>query len=141
MCIRKVTNIMNYSIGQKASFSKTISEVDVYNFAGICGDFNPVHVNKIEAEKSLFGKQVAHGLLVSSFISTVLGMYLPGPGTIYMSQSLKFIAPVYFGDTISVEAEILDISEKRNAKIKTTITNQDGTIVVDGEAYVKLPLL
>ena len=75
---------MKLIVGQNASFSKTITESDVYNFAGLVGDFNDVHINQVAAEKSMFGKRIAHGMLVGSFISTVLGMYLPGPGTIYL---------------------------------------------------------
>lgn len=93
---------MKYYIGQNASFSKTISETDVYLFAGISGDFNPVHVNKIEAEKTRFGRQIAHGILCSSLISSVLGTRFPGEGTIYLEQTLKFCSPVYIGDTITV---------------------------------------
>jgi len=131
---------MNYYLGQCASFSKTISEYDIYSFAGICGDFNPVHINKEEAKNSIFKGQIAHGILVSSFISTVLGMFLPGPGTIYLQQNLSFKKPVYIGDTITAIVVIEEIEEqKRIAKLKTTITNQNGKIVVDGEAVVKLP--
>ena len=93
-------------IGQKASFSKTITEGDVYSFAGLVGDFNSVHVNLIEAEKSMFGKRIAHGMLVGSFISTVLGMYLPGPGTIYLEQNCKFKNPVFMGDTITATVTV-----------------------------------
>lgn len=125
--------------GQEASFSKTITETDIYSFAGICGDFNPVHVNKIEAGKSIFGKQVAHGMLVSSLISTVLGMYLPGPGTIYLGQKLSFLKPVFVGDTVCANAKIIEITEKNKARLETIIVNQDGEVVVSGEAYVKLP--
>lgn len=130
----------DYYIGQTAYFSKTLSECDVYNFAGICGDFNPVHINKEEAENSIFKGRVVHGILVGSFISTVLGMYLPGPGTIYLKQNFKFIKPVYIGDTISAKVVIEEIeNEKRIAKLKTTVVNQKNIIVVDGEATVKLP--
>ena len=79
---------MNITVGQSASFSKTISEYDVYGFAGIVGDYNSVHVNKIEAKNSIFGERIAHGMLVASLISTVLGMKLPGPGTVYLEQNL-----------------------------------------------------
>ena len=126
-------------MGQKAVFSKTITETDVYNFAGICGDFNPVHVNKVEAENSIFGKQVAHGMLVASFLSSVLGMYLPGPGTIYLSQSLEWKRPVYIGDTICAQAEIIEIDKSNKARLETVIVNQNGERVVCGEAYVRLP--
>lgn len=131
---------MEYYLGQSASFSKTISEYDIYNFAGICGDFNSVHINKEEAKKSIFKGQIAHGILVSSLISTVLGMYLPGPGTIYLEQTLSFKKPVYIGDTITATVVIQEIeNEKRIAKLKTTVTNQKLDTVVKGEALVKLP--
>ena len=87
-------------IGQSASFSKTISEYDVYSFAGIVGDFNPIHINSVEGEKSIFKSRIVHGMLAGSFISTVLGMKLPGEGTVYLEQNLKFKLPVFFGDTI-----------------------------------------
>lgn len=125
--------------GKKGTFSKTISETDVYNFAGICGDFNPIHVNRIEAEKSFFGKQIVHGFLVASFISTVIGMQMPGPGTIYLGQKCKFLKPVYIGDTITAEVTIVSIDSKNNAVLKTIVMNQDNVIVIEGEALVKLP--
>lgn len=130
---------MEFQVGQSASFSKTISETDVYQFAGICGDFNFVHVNKIEAERSIFGKQVAHGMLGASLISTVLGMKLPGPGTIYMGQTLKFLAPVYIGDTICASVRIREIQTNGKAILDTLVKNQNDKIVISGEATVKLP--
>lgn len=130
---------MTFKVGQHADFSKTICEADVYNFAGICGDFNSVHINKIEAEKSIFGKQVAHGMLCASLISTVLGMKLPGPGTIYMGQELTFCAPVYIGDTISATVEIKELLPKGNAILDTVVKNQNGLVVIKGNAKVKLP--
>lgn len=128
-----------FKIGDKGEFSKTITETDVYMFAGICGDFNPVHVNKVEAQKSIFGRPVVHGALVTSFISTVLGMYMPGPGSIYMEQNSRFLKPVFIGDTITVKVEIMDISEKKVASLATKIYNQEEEIVVDGCAKIKLP--
>lgn len=131
---------MEYYLNQSQSFSKTISESDIYNFAGICGDFNPVHVNKEKAKESVFKEQVAHGMLISSFISTVLGMYLPGPGTIYLNQTLSFKSPVYIGDTITAIVTIKEIkSNKKIAKLNTIIVNQKQVVVVDGQAIVKLP--
>lgn len=113
-----------YQEGQTASFSKTISEYDVYQFAGITGDFNEVHLNQIKAEKSIFKNRVAHGMLISSFVSTVLGMYLPGPGTIYLKQSLKFCKPVYIGDTITAIVTIREIQhEKKRAILDTRVKN------------------
>ncbi|WP_252247362.1 MaoC family dehydratase [Clostridium sp. ZBS4] len=131
---------MKYYVGQEASVSKTISDYDVYSFAGITGDFNPVHVNKYEAEKSIFKDRIAHGLLVSGFISTVLGMYLPGPGTIYLQQNLSFRKPVYIGDTITAKVIIQEIDEVKNiAQLNTTVINQHGKVVIEGVALVKLP--
>ncbi|MBI5546706.1 MAG: MaoC family dehydratase, partial [Deltaproteobacteria bacterium] len=98
---------MRYQVGDKASMSKTVSESDVYSFAGITGDLNPAHVNEVWAKKSRVGGRIAHGMLTGGFISAVLGMQLPGPGTIYLQQSLKFTAPVRLGDTITAEVEVL----------------------------------
>lgn len=127
------------NIGEKASFSKTITESDVYGFAGLVGDFNSVHINQIEAEKSIFGKRIVHGMLVASFISTVLGMYLPGPGTIYLEQNAKFKKPVYIGDTICATVIVDKIinEDKGIYSLQTIVTNQDREVVVDGYAVVK----
>lgn len=130
---------MKYYIGQSAQISKTITETDVYNFAGICGDFNSLHVNKIMAEKSIFGKRIVHGALISSFISTVLGMYLPGEGTIYLRQEVNYRKPVYLEDTITARVVLQEILENGNAVLETFILNQKGERVIDGTAIVKLP--
>lgn len=127
---------MNIQIGDTASFSKTISEFDVYGFAGIVGDFNSVHLNKVEAERSIFGDRVAHGMLVGGLISTVLGMKLPGPGAVYLEQNLKFLKPVYFGDTATAFVIVEKIlNEKKGIyQFKTYIENQKKEIVIDGYA-------
>lgn len=127
------------NIGARASFSKTISESDVYGFAGIVGDFNPVHIDSVYAEKSLFGKRVAHGMLVGGLISTVLGTKLPGTGTIYLEQSLKFKKPVFLGDTVTAIVEIAEIlnEEKGIYKLETLIKNQNDEITHEGYAVVK----
>lgn len=132
---------MGYQIGESEEVCKTITETDVYMFAGISGDFNPVHVNKIYAEESLFGKQIAHGVLVGSLLSNVIGMKLPGPGTIYMEQDMKFLKPVYIGDTITAKAEIEEIINpaKNILKLRTWIVNQNREVVLDGYAVVKAP--
>lgn len=129
---------MGMYIGQTASFSKTISESDVYWFAGLVGDFNSVHINQVEARKSIFGDRIAHGMLVGSLISTVLGTKLPGLGTIYLEQNLKFKKPVYLGDTVTatVTASELLNKEKGIYKMETKITNQNTEIVTDGYAIV-----
>ena len=129
---------MALAVGQSASFSKTISESDVYGFAGLVGDFNSAHLNKVEAEKSIFGDRIAHGMLVGSLISTVLGMKLPGSGTIYLEQNLIFKKPVYFGDTVTATVSVEKIINRAKGiyKMKTTITNQNDDMVVDGYAIV-----
>jgi 3-hydroxybutyryl-CoA dehydratase len=127
-------------VGQQASFSKTISESDVYLFAGISGDFNPAHINQAYAEKTAFKTRIAHGMLSAGFISTVIGCQLPGPGTIYVSQTLNFRAPVAIGDTITATAEVTEIlTEKKRVRLKTICTNQEGKEVLVGEALVSPP--
>lgn len=128
------------AIGQKEFVQKTISETDIYLYAGITGDLNPAHVNEEYAKNTFFKGRIAHGMLTAGLISAVIGMKLPGPGTIYMSQDLKFTAPVRIGDTIKAEGEIIEINKERNiAVIKTTCTNQDGVVVLTGTATVKPP--
>lgn len=132
---------MSITIGRSAEFAKTISESDVYLFAGITGDMNPVHINKKEAEKSFAKQRIVHGALVAGLISTVIGMYMPGPGTIYMEQDTKFLRPVFFGDTIKAVVEIVEIinEQKRVIKLDTKVYNQNDEMVVDGYAIVKAP--
>ena len=136
---------MGYTIdqlkeGQRASFSKTVSEFDVYMFAGISGDFNPAHINQVYAEQMAFKTRIAHGMLSAGFISSVLGNQLPGPGTIYISQSMTFLAPVAIGDTITATAEVVEIiAEKKRVRLKTICTNQEGKEVLTGEAMVSPP--
>jgi len=133
-------SINEINVGDRASFEKTISETDIYLFAGITGDLNPAHIDQVEAEKSMFKGRIAHGILVSGLISTVLGMYLPGPGTIYLGQELKFLAPVRIGDTIRAEVEVIEkIDEKNRVKLKTQCINQEGKVVIDGIATVMPP--
>ena len=127
-------------VGQSAQFSKTVSESDVYLFAGITGDFNPAHVDEEYAAKTFFETRVAHGMLTASFISTIVGTMLPGPGSIYVSQEVNFLAPVKIGDTITTTAEVTELlSEEKRVRLKTYCTNQDGIVVIDGEAVVSPP--
>lgn len=128
------------NIGDSATFSKTISEGDVYLFAGITGDLNPAHMDAVSAAEGMFKQRIAHGMLSGSFISTVIGMQLPGPGSIYVGQTLSFRAPVFFGDTLTAKAEVSEkLEERKWVKLKTTVTNQDGKLVIDGEATVIPP--
>jgi 3-hydroxybutyryl-CoA dehydratase len=127
-------------LGDAAEFSKTVSEADIYLYAGITGDFNPAHINEAYAGKTFFKTRIAHGMLTAGFISTILGTLLPGPGTIYLRQELRFMAPVRIGDTITARAEVTArVEEKNRITLKTTCTNQEGTIVLDGEAMVSPP--
>ncbi|MBD3108300.1 MaoC family dehydratase [Bacillus sp. AGMB 02131] len=124
-------------IGDKASFTKTISESDVYQFAGITGDFNPVHINSEHANQTIFKERIAHGMLTAGFISGVLGMKLPGTGTIYLSQKVDFKAPVKIGDTVTVEVEVLEKKDRKKIiRLRTIAKNQLDELVVDGEAVV-----
>lgn len=129
-----------FQVGQQASVTRTISESDVYLFAGITGDLNPAHTNEEYAKKTHFKTRIAHGMLSSGLISAVLGMKLPGPGTIYTGQTIKFLAPVHIGDTITATAEIQSLDLNRNRVVlTTTCTNQDGRVVITGEATALLP--
>jgi len=126
-------------IGQSASVSKTITETDVVLFAGITGDLNPLHVNQPWAEGSQFGGRIAHGILTAGFVSTVIGMHLPGPGAVYLSQTLRFLRPVRIGDTVSARAEVIELIPARHRmRLKTTVRNQRDETVLDGEALVQL---
>ncbi|MDK2920216.1 MAG: 3-hydroxybutyryl-CoA dehydratase [Candidatus Petromonas sp.] len=136
--VGKTINEIN--IGDSASFQKTITETDVYLFAGITGDINPAHLNDVEAKKTIFGERIAHGMLTASLISAVLGVQLPGPGTIYLGQDLKFKAPVKFGDTIKATVKVIEIIKEKNIiKLETFCTNQEGQVVVEGLAIVMPP--
>ena len=125
-------------VGQTASVQKTFSAADITAFAGASLDVNPVHMSDKYAEGTIFGKRVVHGILTSGLISAVIGNYLPGPGSIYMGQELKFTAPVFLGDDITAQLEIIElIPEKKIVKLSTTCFNQDGKTVITGMATVK----
>jgi len=124
-------------VGDKASMSKTVSEFDVYSFAGVTGDFNPVHIDAEFAKTTMFKERIAHGMLTAGFISAVLGTALPGKNTIYMGQELQFKAPVKIGDTVTATVEVLEKIEGKNRLIlRTSVTNQAGVLVTDGKATV-----
>ena len=128
------------AIGDSASHAKPITETDVYLFAGITGDLNPAHVNEQASSLTPFGGRIAHGILSAGLISAVLAMKLPGPGTIYLGQELKFTKPVRFGDTITATCTISElIPEKNIAKLDTICTNQNGQVVIQGTATVMPP--
>jgi 3-hydroxybutyryl-CoA dehydratase len=126
-------------IGQTASLGKTITEADILMYAAVSLDTNPVHLNDEVARKSVFGERIAHGMLSAGLISAVLGTQLPGPGTLYMRQSLRFAAPVKIGVTVIATVEVTALNpEKKRATLKTTCTVGD-EVVIEGEAYVQVP--
>ena len=125
-------------VGQKASVQKTFTAADLTLFAGVSLDVNPIHMSDEYAKNTVFGKRIVHGILTSGLISAVLANKLPGPGTIYLGQELKFTAPVFLGDTITAECEIAEIREDKHiVKLNTTCYNQDGKVVIAGMATVK----
>ena len=132
--------IKELKVGDSASFSKTVTEADVCNFAGVSGDFNPAHMNEVYAAQTPYKTRIAHGILSAGFISTVLGTQLPGEGTIYLGQELKFTKPVFFGDTVTVTCTVTEIIEEKNrVMLETIATNQIGETVIKGMATVMPP--
>jgi len=129
-------SIHDLKVGDSAQISKMITESDINDFARVTGDFNPVHLDQAYAEKTIFKGRIAHGLLSVGLLSSVLGNILPGQGTIYLSQEVRFLAPVRIGDTITARVEVIElVPEKNRAKFRTTCINQDGKEVVDGIAW------
>jgi len=132
--------IEELTVGQSAEHAKTVTEADVVLFAGVTGDFNPVHVDAEAAAKSMFGGRIAHGILSAGLVSAAIAMKLPGPGCIYLSQSLRFTKPVRIGDTITARVEVAEvIAGKKRVRLTTTCRNQQGETVLDGEAVVMVP--
>jgi 3-hydroxybutyryl-CoA dehydratase len=126
-------------VGQSAVFGKTVTEADIMAFAGVSGDTNPIHLHDGFARNTRFEKRIAHGMLSASFISAVIGTRLPGPGSIYVSQTLAFQAPVSIGDTVTAVVIVADINdERRRVTLKTQCLKGD-EIVIDGEAIVSVP--
>lgn len=124
-------------VDAEESFTKTITETDITLYGAISGDFNPVHFNSVYAAGTMFKNRIAHGMLTAGLISALLGTRLPGPGTVYLSQSLNFRAPVYIGDTITAKVQVIEkYPEKNQIKLKTICVNQNGKEVLSGEALV-----
>jgi len=124
------------SVGMTSIFAKTVTEADIVMFSGISGDTNPVHINQLFAEGSMFKNRIAHGMLSASLISTVVGTRLPGPGCIYVSQNLRFRAPVKAGDTVVARATVKEILPERRRVVLTTVCSVGDTVVIDGEAIM-----
>ena len=126
-------------VGQQAMFGRTVTDADIVAFAGVSGDTNPIHLHDGFARSTRFGQRIAHGMLSGSYISTVIGTKLPGPGAVYISQTMNFMAPVIIGDTITAIATITAIDQqRRRVTLKTQCLNGD-KVVIDGEATVLVP--
>lgn len=132
-------NFADLKLGQTASFSKTVTEADIILFSGVSGDVNPAHLDQIYAANSMFKGRIAHGMLSASFISAVLGTKLPGPGTIYLSQNLKFKAPVRPGDTVTARVTVKELNAERKQATLSTQCFVEEILVIDGEALVMIP--
>ncbi|WP_340116950.1 MaoC family dehydratase [Pelagibius sp. 7325] len=122
------------TVGMTAVFGKTVTEADITMFAGISGDTNPVHLDQSFAEKTMFGGRIAHGMLSASFISTVFGTRLPGPGCIYLRQDLRFKAPVKIGDTVEARVTVKEIQSEKKRVVFDTVCTVGTTVVLEGEA-------
>ena len=126
-------------VGQQAMFGRTVTDADIVAFAGVSGDTNPIHLHDGFARTTRFGQRIAHGMLSGSYISTVIGTKLPGPGAVYISQTMNFMAPVIAGDTITAIATITAIDDKRRRVTLKTQCLKGDTVVIDGEAVVLVP--
>jgi len=126
-------------VGDKGSFSKTITEKDVFAFADATGDFNPLHIDEEYARRSVFGQRIAHGILTAGIISTVLGGEIPGLGTIFVELHIKFLKPVYFGDTVTATGTVTEINNPKRVRLMVACLNQRGEDVALGNAIVIPP--
>ncbi|OPX86170.1 MAG: (R)-specific enoyl-CoA hydratase [Pelotomaculum sp. PtaB.Bin104] len=127
-------------VGDRARYSKRVTEADIFAFAEVTGDFNPLHIDQDAAAAGFFKQRVAHGLFTASLISTVLGTTLPGAGTIYLSKEINFKAPAFIGDTLTVEVEVLEKKENKHILVMgTRVINQSGRLLIDGRATVMKP--
>jgi 3-hydroxybutyryl-CoA dehydratase len=124
------------SAGQSATYTRQITDSDVMSFAKITGDFNPVHVDEAVAAKSRFGGRIAHGMLSAGLVSAAIANRLPGPGAIYLGQTMKFTAPVRIGDTITVTLTVTELLSKNRVRLSTVCRNQNDDMVLDGEATI-----
>lgn len=137
----KVANWDDFNIGDKAEHTKTITDEDIQIFAKLSGDFNPIHVNEEYAKTTMFRQRIAHGMISVSLISAVLGMHLPGPGAVYMSQEVKFRNPVFIGDKLTAKGEVVEKFTKKEGKLKflkiqTNVYKQEEELVTEGSALV-----
>lgn len=135
--IEKIYNELK--VGQKSFVEKTITETDVYLYAGISGDFSWLHINQMRAEIGHFKTRIVHGILLLGLISNVVGNHLPGSGTMYEMQSAKFLRPCFINDTIRAQVEVIELMPRGRVKLRTTCWNQHGDMIIDGEAVAIPP--
>jgi acyl dehydratase len=129
-------NPLGLEVGQRARRTKTVTARDVELYTEITGDRNPLHFDPDFAARTRFGRLVAQGGITAGMLNALVAMDLPGPGTVFMSQSLRYLAPTYLGDTLTAEVEVLSVKpDKPVCQLKATITNQDGTAVLEGECW------
>lgn len=124
------------TVGQSAEYSKVVSDEDVKLFAKVTGDFNPVHIDEEAAAKTRFGGRIAHGMLSGGLVSAAIANKLPGEGSIYLAQTMRFTAPVRIGDTVTVSLTVLELLSKKRVRLATVCRNQNGETVLDGEATI-----
>ena len=129
-------------VGATAELSLTVTDAAVLSYAMATGDYNPIHFDEEAGRRSVFGSRVAHGMLSAGLISAIIGTELPGPGSIYRSQTLQFYRPVRIGDVITARVEVLEVMAgvRHRVRLRTSCCNQDGEVVIDGEALVQLPV-
>ena len=131
--MNKFVRFSELKVGDRGEFTKRITEEDVNNFIDICNDTNPIHVDEEFAKSTTLKTKIVHGLLVSSLISTVVGTKVPGPGSVWLDQNLKFLKPVKINDTITAISEIMvKIEERQQVIVRTTCKNQNGEVVIEG---------
>ncbi len=132
-------NSVKWKVGDSVSVSKTITDEDIHQFSTLSGDYNPLHLDDEYAKTTRFARRIGHGMLTAALISTLIGNHLPGRGALYLGQTLKFVAPVYPGDTITATGTITNIREdKPILTIETICVNQAGEHVIEGEAVVMI---
>jgi 3-hydroxybutyryl-CoA dehydratase len=131
--------IEDLSVGMTATYAKTITDADIVLFAGISGDTNPIHLNEEFSGGTMFAGRIVHGMLTASFISTVIGTKLPGPGCIYLKQSLNFKAPVKIGDTVTARVTIRELMAEKKQVVMDTVCSVGEAVVLDGEALIMVP--
>lgn len=137
--VNNFDDINNISVGMSVSYSQTITDADIKNFAGLSGDNNPVHMSDEYAVNSMFGKRIAHGLMSASFFSALFGTRLPGYGCVYVSQNLNFKRPVYIGDTVVASVTVTSINYDKRRVFFATVCKVRGKVVIDGEAEIYIP--